>query len=123
MATMSAPISGISLVGRIAASTYLGGLAGAARLGASQVGDQHAEALGRDGCEQPGLVGEMVRGRRVRDPGTAGDLAQAEPVGAHLVQGCHRGVQESLPQISGEVFAHGARGAWPQARTSCLALD
>ena len=96
---------------------------GVAWLGVSQVCDQHPKALGRDGCEQPGLVGEMVCRRGVRDPGTAGDLAQAEPVSACLIQGRHRSLQQSLPQIASEVLAHSARGDWPGASTPRGVLD
>ena len=55
--------------------------------------------------------------------GAAGDFAQAEPVGTDLIQGCHRSLQQCPPQIAGEVFAHAARGAWPQAGTPGRILD
>jgi len=51
----------------------------------------------------------MVGWSGMRDTGPAGDLAQAEPVGTDLVQGCRGGVQESLPEVAGEVLAHTAR--------------
>ena len=54
------------------------------RPGAGERVGEHAPALGRQRGEQAAAVGEVMRGRGMRDPGGAGQFTQRDPVGAAL---------------------------------------
>ena len=71
---------------------------------------EELEALGRDRGEQPRLVAEVMGGRRVRHPGSARHLAQAQMVGAHGLEGLDRSVDQRTPEVAVEMGAHGPRG-------------
>jgi hypothetical protein len=60
---------------------------------------QHAISLRGDRREQPGLVPEVIRRRRVGDPGAPGDLPQAHGGRTGLPDDLHGRAQQRRPQV------------------------
>ena len=73
---------------------------GAALPGGGEGVGQQLVALRGDGGEQPGFVAEVVCRRGVRDPGTAGQVTQAQLGGARLAEDSDRGSQDGLAQVA-----------------------
>lgn len=63
-------------------------------------GREQPEALGRDRREQSGAVLEVVGGRRVRDAGAAGEVAQAQCGGAVGGDDVQRGAEDGAAQVA-----------------------
>ncbi len=60
---------------------------------------EHAVSLRGDGGEQPGLIPEVIRRRRVADPGPPGNRPQAHGGGAGLPDDLNGRAQQRGPQV------------------------
>jgi hypothetical protein len=71
---------------------------------------QEAVALGRQGGEEPGLVAEVVRRRRVGDADASGEVAQAQRCRTVRLDGVDGSGEQGPPQIAVVVRALRHRG-------------
>src|SRR6266568_9235967 len=91
---------------------------------------EHAVPLRGDRGEQPGLVPEVIRRRRVADPGPPGHLSQAHGRGAGLPDCFHGRAQQRGPEVpvmvgTGRLWLHPPIlvDIWPLVRLSFHRLD
>src|SRR2546427_1666725 len=97
-----------------------------ASIRAPQLGGQLHEPLGGDGRQQPGLVAEVMHGRRVRDAHASREIAQAEGRQPIMLDNLQRGLDQRPTQVAVVIgalrAAHtGKHTAVILSLTSCIA--